>query len=419
MAECTNYIPPGRSAQTILALLLLAIASSRTHAAESPLSLQALVAPGTVIHKNGEPVTFAIHGYLEFRSLKEAFTYIDQQTARWKNTSVDTEQLRSELLRRAIESRIVSMADERPLETLLTHTTDEVQQAIAQLHEALPPGYAEAFFAVQSKWKHSINCWSASPLIEGRVLSNWYPIQEGIQLHGATYDSTEHFWQAVKYHPDITVGELKELTRALEARDWTSWLKRLDDDPNLYLSNTYAVEFLRHNLTAARMQWFREYLGTHALKEEEHARAAQQRVAPTSAFRFSAFEEKVLWGDLADTLHLVWIFSAENDLLRKTLGQYHFDGVYLDQHKIGFISEEFRSEMLEIWKVKYLQIARFGDVIRRIPTEIRLEHFLNDGDSPDIPVPIYVRYLNEIREMARIQASSGATGARLDQTDVH
>ena len=68
---------------------------------------------------------------------------------------------------------------------------------------------------------------------------------------------------------------------------------------------------------------------------------------------------------------------------------------------MGFISEEFRSLMMEIWKVKYLQIPRLREVIASIPTEIRLEHFLNDGDSPDIPIPVYVGYLNRIREMAR------------------
>ena len=67
---------------------------------------------------------------------------------------------------------------------------------------------------------------------------------------------------------------------------------------------------------------------------------------------------------------------------------------------MGFISEEFRSLMLEIWKVKYLEMPRFGEVIRSIPLEIRLSHFLNDGDSPDIPIPMYVGYLNRIRDMA-------------------
>ena len=71
---------------------------------------------------------------------------------------------------------------------------------------------------------------------------------------------------------------------------------------------------------------------------------------------------------------------------------------------MGFISEEFRSLMLGIWKVKYLQIPRFRGVIASIPTAVRLEHFLNHGDSPDIPIPVYVGYLNEIREMAQRQA---------------
>src|SRR5438046_7135274 len=66
-----------------------------------------------------------------------------------------------------------------------------------------------------------------------------------------------------------------------------------------------------------------------------------------------------------------------------------------------FISEDFRSLMLEIWRVKYLQMPRFREVISSIPIEIRLEHFLNDGDSPDIPIPIYVEYLNRIRNLAR------------------
>jgi len=57
--------------------------------------------------------------------------------------------------------------------------------------------------------------------------------------------------------------------------------------------------------------------------------------------------------------------------------------------------------MLEIWHVKYLQMARFREVISSIPMEIKLSHFLNDGDSPDIPIPIYIEYLNKIRDLAR------------------
>ena len=115
-------------------------------------------------------------------------------------------------------------------------------------------------------------------------------------------------------------------------------------------------------------------------------------------FRFSAYEEKVLWGDLADVLHLVYTFSRPDDPLRKTLADRHFDAIYLGDREMGFISEQFRSLMFEIWKVKYLQMPRFREVIASIPLEIRLEHFLNP--PPDIPIPIYVEYLNQIRDLA-------------------
>jgi hypothetical protein len=97
----------------------------------------------------------------------------------------------------------------------------------------------------------------------------------------------------------------------------------------------------------------------------------------------------------------VYTFSSADDAIRKTLAEHHFDAIYLGENRMGFISDEFRSLMLEIWRVKYLQMARFREVISSIPLEIRLEHFLNDGDSPDIPIPVYVGYLNQIRDMAR------------------
>lgn len=368
-----------------------------------PISLQALVTPSTVILKDGQPVRFAVHGFIEFNSLAELFPYIDSQTTRWKGTpefdQIARRNLGRDLLRRGIESRVISMADERPLETLITHSREELQQALARVKEPAPPGYAEDFLTVQEKWKHSLNCWSAAPSIPARVLSNWYPIQEGIQLYGATYDSTEHFWQAVKYHPDETVGEVRKLLETLEHREWGPWLARLDDDPKVYLHNAYAVEFLRHNLARERLRWFSEELTRQGVQDSDHARAIQQRGAVP--FRFTAYEEKVLWGDLTDLFQLVFVFSPSDDPVRKTLEAEHFDGIYLGTRKMEFISEDFRSLMLEIWKVKYLQMARFREVIRSIPMEIRLSHFLNDGDSPDIPIPIYIEYLNQIREMAR------------------
>jgi len=369
-----------------------------------PLSLQQLVTPSAMILKDGHPVTFAIHGFIEFQSLAEVFPYIEAQRQRWKGkiSAEEEQRLVSQLLREAIESRVVSMEDERPLEALLTHTSGELREAVARLQEPVPPGYVDDFLALQEKWKHSLNCWSATPSIPGRVLSNWYPIEEGLRLYGATYDSAEHFWQSVKYHSDVTVGDVEPLIVQFENADWSAWLKRLDDDPKTYLPNAYAVEFLRHNLTVERMRWFREELARQGVKPSEHARLAQQR--GEAPFRFSAYEEKVLWGDLADVFQLVYRFSLPDDPLRTKLAQQHFDGVYLHGRKMGFISEEFRSEMLEIWKVKYLQMERFREVISLIPMEIRLEHFLNDGDSPDIPIPAYVAYLNQIREMARAKS---------------
>jgi hypothetical protein len=358
--------------------------------------------------KDGRPVTFAIHGFIEFKSLTESFTYIDSQTHRWGPDGLLAEEgrrlLARDLLRHAVESRIVSMTDERPLEVILTHTAEELKQALAQVKEPVPPGYAEAFLEVREKWKHSLNCWSASPSIVGRVLSNWYPIEEGIQLYGATYDSTEHFWQAVKYHPDVTVAQLNGLLQFFQQNNWSTWLANLENDPHVYLNNAYAIEFLHHNLAPERLQWFRDELARQGLRGTDRPRQLQQR--GERSFRFTAFEEKVLWGDLADLFHLVYFFSMPQDATRDALVQRHFDGIYLGDRKMGFISPEFRSLMLEIWKVKYLEMPRFREVITSIPEEIRLEHFLNDGDSPDIPIPTYVQYLNQIRELARTSISS-------------
>jgi hypothetical protein len=381
-------------------LTVLAVALWCANLHSQPLSLDALVTPSTIIAKDGRTVRFAVHGFIEFQSLAELFPYIESQTRRWNDLDeAGRKALAQDLLRRGVESRVVSMLDERPMETLITHTAQELQEAIGRVKEPVPPGYAEAFLAVQEKWKHSLNCWSASPSIPGRVLSNWYPIEEGIVLYGETYDSTEHFWQAVKFHPDVTVADLIEVLEALERTDWSSWLARLNRDSKIYLPNAYAVEFLRHNLAKDRLQRFHAELAGHDLHPGDHARTAQQRRA--KPFRFSAFEEKVLWGDLADLFHLVYAFSPPDDPIRKLLAMRHFDAIYLGEKKMGFISPEFRSLMLEIWHVKYLQNKRLREVIASIPMEIRLEHFLNDGDSPDIPIPIYVEYLNQIRRLAR------------------
>src|SRR5580658_6049136 len=101
----------------------------RSNVNAEPISLQALVTPSTVIVKDGQPVTFAVHGIIEFKSLAELFPYVESQTRRWKTSAVDAEavhpairrrdlqnldlqNLGDELLRRGIESRVISMADE-------------------------------------------------------------------------------------------------------------------------------------------------------------------------------------------------------------------------------------------------------------------------------------------------------------------
>jgi hypothetical protein len=384
--------------------LTLILSASAVHAQQIPL--QTLVTPSTIIAKEGHPVSFALHGFLEFNSLAELFSYIDSQTTRWNDSLSDAQRrdLAADLLRRGIESRVISMTDERPLETLITHTEQELRDALGQVHEPTPPGYAEVFLATQKKWKHSLNCWSAAPSIPARVLSNWYPIEEGILLYGATYDSTEHFWQAVKYHPDVTLADLTDLLSNFQRQDWKPWLAHLDDNPKLYIPNAYAIEFLRHNLAPDRLRWFRNELQRHSLQPTDHARSVQQRVS--TPLRFTAFEEKVFWGDLADLFHLVYTFSSPDDPIRNTLVDRHFDAIYLENRQFPFISQQFRSLMLEIWKVKYLQIPRFRELIGAIPLEIQLSHFLNDGDSPDIPIPTYIDYLNQIRRQARAHPKS-------------
>ena len=397
-----------RCLRSVLLFLIVGLFLVSFPLSAQTLSLQELVTPSTVIRKDGRPVTFAIHAFVEFQTLAESFPYIAAQSHRWPdNHSFDSaarDRVARALVREAVESRVISMADERPVEVLITHTQRELKQALANIKEPVPAGYADAFLDVQQKWKHSLNCWSAAPSISARVLSNWYPIEEGIVLYGATYDSTEHFWQAVKYHPDVTVAELTALLKAFEQKDWDGWIARLDSNPEIYLPNAYAVEFLRHNLAADRLRWFGDEIARQNVRPENRVRRLQQRQNPP--FRFTAFEEKVLWGDLADLFHLVYLFSLDDDPIRKTLAGQHFDAIYLGDRKMGFISEEFRSLMLEIWKVKYLEMPRFREVIANIPMEIRLEHFLNDGDSPDIPIPTYVGYLNQIRDIARAKSQN-------------
>ena len=420
----------------VFAVLVVALAGSSPAAAhvvestrERPpatrLTLRRLVDPASRVEAQGRLIRFALHGLIRFDTLDELFAFIDNEAGRWQFDSPAARHAFAHgLLRRGVESRIVSMETELPLEIVLTHTRGELERAAAGVRTRHAPlifegrhwqlttdAYRDAFLRVRNRWSRTLNCWSASSSIPGRVLSNWFIIDEGIELYGATYDSTEHFWQAVKYHPDVTVGDLQTLAADLVAIDWRPWVEALAADQDFYFANAYAVEFLKKNLARERLAWFQAELGRVAAAGEG-ARAVQQRIdrAPGAPIRFTSLEEKVLWGDFADVLHLIVSFAgrpASSDFpalaaIRESLVTQHFDAVYLTGYaggRIAFLSREFQELMLEIWKVKFLKMPRFNEVIRST-AGVRLDHFLDDGDSPDIPIPIYVGYLNRIREMA-------------------
>jgi hypothetical protein len=386
------------------------------------MTLRQLVTPSSRLEAHGRPLRFALHGLIEFDTLADLFAHVDAEAGRWRFESPAARQAFGDaLLRRGVESRVVSMETELPLELLLTHTPAELEAATGTAaggstvfrgrHWQLSADvYREAFLRVRDRWSRSLNCWSAAPSIPARVLSNWYVIDEGITLYGASYDSTEHFWQAVKFHPEVSVGELRTLLESMATVDWRPWLDALATDQAFYFANTYAVEFLKRNLHRERLAWYHDELGRVA--PATPARTAQQRgTRPSGApLIFTPFQEKVLWGDLADVFHLVVAFAGRPGVpvpaavtaARDALVARQFDAVYLAGYGNGrmpFLSPEFQALMLEIWKVKFLQMPRFGDVIRRT-AGMRLDHFLNDGDSPDIPIPIYIGQLNRIRDLA-------------------
>jgi hypothetical protein len=406
----------------VTALLATCCAALATPLAaqEKSLTLDQLVSPSTVLRDGGAAIPFALHFFIEFESLEGLFSYIDEQTGRWMFDSPDGRaEFVRDLLERGVQSRVVSMHSELPREILLAHSAEEIAEAIRNLptgddgllfegrHWQLDPAsYVNAFLRVKQRWQSAINCWSGSTSAAGRALSNWYLIEEGINLFGASYDSAEHFWQAVKYHPETDLGDLVELLDLIRSVDWDPWVRRLADDQVTYLEHGYAVEFLRHNLDPKRLARFAAQLAPHAERSGTSVRRLQQRDAGNP--RFTALEEKILWGDLADVAHLIHFFSRiDNGRFRhaaagrvlEALSRHRFDAIYLPGREMAFIGPEFQQLMLEIWKVKFLEIERLREMIRSTHGS-RLLHFLNDGSSPDIPVPLYEAMLDEIREMA-------------------
>ncbi len=412
-----------RLAASLVLVCSVVATSSSLLSQPAALTLAELVEPSTVFRSQGQPVLFALHGFIEFESLAELFPYIDAQAERWHfDSDQEKRAYANGLLRRGAESRIISMLYDLPRELLITHTSEQLAKAARNVgtlgsgkifegqHWSLDvETYAAVLLQLQQRWKSSLNCWSAAPSVAARVLSNWYLIEEGINLFGASYDSTEHFWQAVKYHPDVSLPDLSELLGILRGDDWTPWLEELASDQTTYFENGYAVEFLRNNLDPRHLEWFDDQVSRHAAQFDIPVRELQQR--HPDQLRFTALEEKILWGDLADLFHLIHFFShldngrfrrAEMEPILEAISRHRFDGIYLAGYESGkttFISPEFRQLMFEIWKVKFLQFERFREVMRSTAGN-RLLHSLNDGNSPDIPIPIYVEMLEAMRQLA-------------------
>src|SRR4051794_21507981 len=85
--------------------LVLAIVILLAPAWGQQVSLQAIFTPSTIVLKDGKPVTFALHGFIEFKTLNDLFPYIESQKQRWKDSlnEDERERLGGELLRRGVE----------------------------------------------------------------------------------------------------------------------------------------------------------------------------------------------------------------------------------------------------------------------------------------------------------------------------
>src|SRR5215469_4309554 len=108
-----DVLPKLRSSSTLFCLALLGVIPCLAAPSfAQALSLQKLVTPSTVILKDEHPVTFAIHAFIEFKSLSDSFPYLESQTERWKSSgevnAATQIRLGRQLLHEAIESRVIS-----------------------------------------------------------------------------------------------------------------------------------------------------------------------------------------------------------------------------------------------------------------------------------------------------------------------
>ena len=76
----------------------------------------------------GRLIRFALHGLIRFDTLDDLFAFIDSEAGRWRFDSAAARQAFADgLMRRGVESRMVSMETELPLELVLTHTRAELE----------------------------------------------------------------------------------------------------------------------------------------------------------------------------------------------------------------------------------------------------------------------------------------------------
>src|SRR5258706_4242447 len=150
-------------------LILLAALCSAAPLLAQDVTLQSLVTPSSVLRKDGQVVSFALHGFIEFHTVEQMFSYIDRQSGRPSfPTAAERQAYGDALLNRGVESRVVSMVWDKPLEVLLTHTPEELNHEVLRLRKPVFEGtnwrlnsntYRDAFARVRAKWRKSLNCW--------------------------------------------------------------------------------------------------------------------------------------------------------------------------------------------------------------------------------------------------------------------
>jgi hypothetical protein len=80
------------------------------NAQESHLTLAELLTPTSIVRHHNEPVRFALHWFIEFETLGELFSYIDNQAGQWEFDSVETKRtFVDDLLLQGLESRVISL----------------------------------------------------------------------------------------------------------------------------------------------------------------------------------------------------------------------------------------------------------------------------------------------------------------------